>query len=390
MNNKWVCWGLVSFLFMVGPLQADDSNWQFNAYLNQGWAYVDDSHFIVGNNRSSSELTEATATAFWRPSASWRMAGSLTFRQWGNLAEPAVGLDYLFAEYHWQLPVGHMGLRAGRMKNEVGFYSSSRDMSFTRPGILLPQSIYADYFRDAQLHIDGADLFGVAQVGNGVLTWHLMGGATTKTDNLTRNIFGGFQLGHFDAKDFYAADIEYQDDALRLGATYYHAGLDYHAGGPFVDGEIFLHAWVLSAQYRWRWFELTAEYLVGERHTQGVYLAPEAGESDEKNRGYYLEGRWLLPHRTELYLRYDDYADNDRDPDGKRYALTTGKPDYFAFARDWTFGGRWQINENWQLAMEYHRVHGAAWVAPVLTRNPALQPSHWSMLALQLSYRFQW
>lgn len=176
MNNKWVCWGLVSFLFMVGPLQADDSNWQFNAYLNQGWAYVDDSHFIVGNNRSSSELTEATATAFWRPSASWRMAGSLTFRQWGNLAEPAVGLDYLFAEYHWQLPVGHMGLRAGRMKNEVGFYSSSRDMSFTRPGILLPQSIYADYFRDAQLHIDGADLFGVAQVGNGVLTWHLMGG----------------------------------------------------------------------------------------------------------------------------------------------------------------------------------------------------------------------
>ncbi|WP_394389179.1 hypothetical protein [Shewanella woodyi] len=63
--------------------------------------------------------------------------------------------DYLFAEYTYHFGDETVGLRGGLFKNEAGFYSSTRDVPFTRPSIMLPQSIYSDYFRDAQLHIEG-------------------------------------------------------------------------------------------------------------------------------------------------------------------------------------------------------------------------------------------
>ncbi|MCL2912434.1 hypothetical protein L2725_01325 [Shewanella corallii] len=382
-----------SFIFLLlfsGPLWATGQDWQFNGYLNQAYANVDGSEFIVGDDSSSFDLTEVMATASWQPLSAVRLAGALTYRQWGTLAESDVRIDYLFAESRWQLSEGHLGLRAGRMKNEVGFYSSTRDMSFTRPGIMLPQSIYSDYFRDAQLHVDGGDFFGRINLSEGILDWHVMAGRSASSEDLTRNIFGEGDFGELDSNSFFSVDLEYQADEWRIGTTYYSAGVEYHPGGVFFAGELDLHAWVFSAEYSWRWFELTGELLLGDRHTQGVYIPPAAGKIKDHNRGYYLEGRALLPENVELFLRYDDYVDNTDDDAGSRYAAQSGNPAYFAYSKDWTFGGRWLLNKDWLLAAEYHWIEGAAWVSPLLTRDPNQQAKNWSMLMLQLSYRIQW
>ncbi|MGI2258895.1 hypothetical protein [Shewanella sp. GXUN23E] len=365
-------------------------DWQFNGYASQAYAHVKDSDFIVGADGDSLELTEVMATTSWQPWSRGRIAGAVTYRRWGNLADAEVRVDYLFAETHWQLPGGHVGLRAGRMKNEVGFYSSTRDMSFTRPGIMLPQSIYSDYFRDAQLHVDGGDLFGRLSFGEGIFDWHLMAGASANSGDLTRNIFGEGDVGELDAHRFFSLDMEYQAEHWRLGATYYTAGVDYQAGGEFIDGELELHAWVLSAKYSRSWFELTGEVLLGDRHTEGIYFPLQAGERRDDNLGYYLEGRALLPENVEVFIRYDDYTDNLNDSGGKAYAAQTGNPAYFAYSNDWTLGGRWLVNKDWLVAAEYHWIEGAAWVAPLLPRDPSRQGKDWSMLMLQLSYRIQW
>lgn len=99
--------------------------------------------------------------------------------------------DYLFAEYTYHFGDETVGLRGGLFKNEAGFYSSTRDVPFTRPSIMLPQSIYSDYFRDAQLHIEGGDLFGVHQIFDGTLDWHLAFGKVDVTEDLDRNVMGG-------------------------------------------------------------------------------------------------------------------------------------------------------------------------------------------------------
>lgn len=385
--DKWL-----GLLLLVSPVCLANQDWQFNAYANQAYARVENSQFIVGEDSDSFDLTELMATASWQPISNFRAAGALTYRRWGNLADPDVRIDYLFAETRWQLPNGHIGLRGGRIKNEVGFYSSTRDMSFTRPGIMLPQSIYSDYFRDAQLHMDGGDLFGRLTIGEGIFDWHIMVGASSSSENLTRNIFGSNDFGELETHKFFSIDTEYQTDSWRMGATYYTAEVEYDAaaGGFFLPGELELHAWVLSAEYFGRWLELTGELLLGDRHTEGIYLPMAAGSREENNRGYYIEGRALLPENVQLFLRYDDYVDNTDDSKGLRYAAETGNPAYFAYSRDWTLGGRWLITEDWLLSAEYHWIEGAAWVAPLLTRDPDQQAKDWSMLMLQLSYRIQW
>ncbi len=46
------------------------------------------------------------------------------------------------------------------MKNPLGFYNDTRDVPFTRPSILLPQSIYFDRTRKLAIAADGVHLYG--------------------------------------------------------------------------------------------------------------------------------------------------------------------------------------------------------------------------------------
>ena len=46
------------------------------------------------------------------------------------------------------------------MKTPLGLYNDTRDVAFTRPSILLPQSIYFDRTRKLALAADGVHLYG--------------------------------------------------------------------------------------------------------------------------------------------------------------------------------------------------------------------------------------
>ncbi|WP_076414274.1 hypothetical protein [Shewanella sp. UCD-KL12] len=378
---------LFTFSFLLNA-----SEWQFNGFVGQGYITADDTEFIVGEDGSTFDITEAAFAVSWKPITNFRFASALSFRQWGTLADAGVDFDYLFAEYSFQVGEGTVGLRAGRFKNETGFYSSTRDVPFTRPSIMLPQSIYSDYFRDAQLHIEGGDLFGMHQILNGALDWHISVGKVHVTEDLDRNVMGDEDIGEFDSEQYYSADLEFQNDYLRLGATYYDAEVSYMpvADSYYFPGNIRLKNWVFSGQYRYMNFELTGEYMAGDRLVNGLVFPPMANELIETGVGYYLDLRAYLPHEVEIFVRFDKHIDNSDDPDGKYYEATTGFPAYFGYTNDWTFGARWFLNNDWLLAAEYHQVEGASWVTPIVAPDPTTQSKYWSMFALQLSYRFQW
>lgn len=48
-----------------------------------------------------------------------------------------------------------LGVRVGRVRLRLGLYNDTRDVAFTRPSILLPQSIYFDRTRELQISGDG-------------------------------------------------------------------------------------------------------------------------------------------------------------------------------------------------------------------------------------------
>ena len=72
-----------------------------------------------------------------------------------------IRLDYGFMDYtYFSGETSQLGIRLGRMKNPLGFYNDTRDVPFTRPSILLPQSIYFDRTRKLAIAADGVHLYG--------------------------------------------------------------------------------------------------------------------------------------------------------------------------------------------------------------------------------------
>lgn len=389
---KLVTSGFFSLVLLLAPFYSWASEWQFNGFVGQGYITADDTQFVVGEDGSTFNITESAFAVSWKPIEHIRIASALSYRQWGSLAEGDVNFDYLFIEYSHQVAEGMLGIRGGRFKNETGFYSSTRDVPFTRPSIMLPQSIYSDYFRDAQLHIEGADLFGMHQIWDGAVDWHVSVGKVDVTEDLDRNVMGSANLGTFDSERYYSGDIEFQNDYLRLGLTYYDAEISYlpTMEDYYYPGDIRLKNWVFSGQVRYMNFEFTAEYMTGDRLINGLVFPPMADELVDSGIGYYLDLRAFLPHEVELFVRFDKHIDDKDDADGKEYEAVTGLPAYFAYTDDWTFGARWFLNNDWLLAAEYHLVEGASWVTPIVAPDPSTQSKHWSMFALQISYRFQW
>lgn len=380
-NNGLLC------LLLLGPGVSCAEEWQFNGFISQGLVAVDGSEFFTGKDDTSLELTEATLMASWRPWENLRFAGALSYRQRGTLIDEHLQADYLFLEYLSPIESGFLGMRLGRVKNEVGFFSSTRDVPFSRPGILLPQSIYADYYRDTQLHINGGEILGRHHLADGELAWHLTGGVLNITDDLTRNTIGTLDFGTLDSDYFYSIDLDYSTDSLRLGANVYQTLLTYDSGLPGAFAELELLTWVLSAQYRVGELELTSEFSQGERTLRGTPLA--GWQQEQPYRGYYVDARYGLSDTLDIFVRYDYSVENLDDPDGKLLA-EGGIPAYFGYARDWTLGGRWRFADNWLLSAEYHWVEGASWVPPILNKDPMTQDEHWSVLALEVSYRMQW
>ncbi|QYJ75954.1 hypothetical protein [Shewanella sp. FJAT-52076] len=376
---------LLSLLYS-GVTYADE--WQFNGYLSQGLVGVNGSDFFTDGDDVSVALSEASLMSSWRPTENIRLAGALVYRQRGNLSDEHFHLDYLFAEYLHPLDNGFAGIRVGRVKNEIGFYSSTRDVPFTRPAILLPQSIYADYYRDAQSHIDGVGLFGSHRLSSGTLEWNVSGGVLHVTDDLSRNILGTLDFGEFESEYFYSLDLDYSNDSWRLGANLYQTRLNFETDLSNMNGDIKLLNYVLSAQYRWAQWEFTTEYSRGWRTLSDNMMLGEWG-AEQPYRGYYLDVRYLLGERLEWFVRYDHSVENLDDPDGKRLALQ-GLPEYFGYSKDWSLGLKWRFADSWLLGVEYHWVEGASWVPPILNKNPATQDEDWSIFALQLSYRLQW
>ncbi|BAJ03663.1 hypothetical protein SVI_3692 [Shewanella violacea DSS12] len=367
------------------------SEWQLNGFVGQGFIAADDTQFVVGEDDTSFNITEAAFAVSWKPMEHIRIASALSYRQWGSLAEGGANFDYLFVEYSHQVGDGILGIRGGLFKNETGFYSSTRDVPFTRPSIMLPQSIYSDYFRDAQLHIEGGDLFGMHQIWNGAIDWHVSVGKVDVTEDLDRNVMGSEKLGCFGSERYYSGDIEFQNDNLRFGLTYYDAEVSYHPyEETYYPGDIRLKNWVVSGQLRYWILEFTAEYMTGDRLINGLVFPPMADEFVDSGIGYYLDFRAYLPHEVELFVRFDKHIDDKDDADGKEFEATTGLPAYFSYTDDWTLGARWFLNSDWLLAAEFHWVEGASWVTPIVAPDPSKQSKHWSMFALQLSYRFQW
>jgi hypothetical protein len=92
-----------------------------------------------------------------------------------------------------------------------------------------------------------------------------------------------------------------------------------------------------------------------------------------------------------VLARLDIYDRDNQNRDGQSIEqLSQGLvPGYFGLMDQATLGVTWKLAKNIQLQAEYHKVRGAARLAPIFTPNTILNSSkYWDMWAMQLMYWF--
>lgn len=368
---------------------------QVHGFLSQGYIKTTGNNvFGHSNNSGSLDFREIGLTASLRPLPGLQLAGQLLHRRAGKGSEGGIHIDFGFLDYNFiNTPKIELGIRLGRMKNPFGFYNDTRDVPFTRPSVLLPQSIYFDRTRNLALASDGAQLYGESRTNWGNITVQLEAAFPQVDDKDTEvSVFGHTTpvSGDLKSRPSYIGRILYElpDGRLRLAISSAQLNVGYNPGQNdiFESGSFRFSPLILSAQYNAEHWSITSEYALRYSRRHG-FGNPKLDQS-VTGESLYLQGIYRFLPGWEAVLRYDILFANRKDRSGKKFAATSGHPAHGQYARDFTAGLRWNITPSIMLSTEYHRVNGTAWLSPLDNPDISSTEKNWNLFAAQISYRF--
>ena len=366
---------------------------QVHGFLSQALVITDDNNFFgpSSQDEGSFEFTEVGLNVSLRPHQDVLLAAQmLSRRAGGDGSDARPKLDYGLIDYQMISDQQRtFGIQLGRIKNPFGFYNQTRDVAFTRPSILLPQSIYFDRTRSLALTGDGLTLYVEERLNNGVVRGQLGVGEPQAGDDLNQTLQLNRILGSFDPQQSAIAQVRYEHDAGRFVAALSHANaksqIDSHY--PNVsDGDFYFRPWIFSLQYNQELWSVTAEYALRrsglKNFNQPALNFDTTGESwyVQYNRRFYDDWQWLI--------RYDSLTSNRSDPNGENYEASGLGPAHSQFADDLTFGLQWTPHPQVMLAGEYHHVDGTGWLPNQDNPDVETTSRRWNMWLFQLSLRF--
>lgn len=371
---------------------------QAHGFISQSVVHTSDNN--VGGNSDDGlawDLREMGANLSWRPTPDWLISGQALGRWAGESDEGEARLDYGFVD-HTLLADGddQVGVRLGKIKNPIGFFNTTRDVAHTRPGIIMPQSIYLDRIRNFYLAAPGISLYGNHSNQAGNLAWQISAlQPEVEGEEFERVFMLLNRLGHFVGKNSWLGQVTLDsvDGRWRGGVSLGEFRMSYKPGGPpgfnpftqdLLNGNHSLPIWVLSAEHNTEDWSLTAEY--SQTTVMGRDYGPFITLKDNTTEAWYVQATRRMPESWQAYIRYDVIYLDKRDKDGSGFGHPLGLPDHSRFAKDWVLGVRRDL-DRLAISVEVHHVNGTAWLAQMDNTIPDMVRK-WDMLLLQAAWRF--
>lgn len=368
---------------------------EFHGFASQSMIHTDHNSYFGDSQNSSFEFRELGLNAQWQASSNLRIALQLVSRDAGATDDNKIRVDYGFIDYHINInPKLTAGLRLGRVINPYGLYNDTRDVAATRPSILLPQSIYFDVNRNLALSSDGGLFYFNTVSSIGDFNFEVVQAKPRSRDpDLEPALFGSQLPGGLEGDSSWLARLSYEYDLgrIRLGINAANIKLDYVPGNtdPVAGASVGFKPIIFSAQYNAENWSLTSEYVRRTVSQQIDLVSPMASiQGKNTGRGYFVQYNRRIKSNWQAFIRYDELIWDNKDKKGIRFAQLTGRPAHSRFAKDWTLGLRWDMNQNLSFNAEWHRIDGTGWLSAL--ENTPLSSTHqtWNLLALSASIRF--
>ncbi len=398
-NSFRIRWPLAVLAgFACQPTQATEvmDTLQVHGFISQAWLISDANDFFGPSSEGggSYQYTELGANLSFRPHPDVLVAAQvLSRRAGGETSDLRPVLDHGVIDYEWRSDNDRrLGVQVGRFKNPFGFYNQTRDVAFTRPSILLPQSIYFERTRSLALASDGFSLYDEEYLPSGTLRLQAGVGKPQAGSDLDDALGFGESPGSFDGRTSYIGQALYEHEGghvtAALSAADVEAGYQNGEPGP-GNGTFHFQPWILSLQYTEELWSLTAEYALRHIQLEG-FANPRRGNArgntDTIGESWYLQYTRRFQDDWQWLLRYDMLVNDRDDPSGTRFEAAGAGPAYTRYAKDLTTGIQWRIHPQVLLAAEYHTIEGTGWLPVSAGDTPP--EKYWNLFLMQASFRF--
>ena len=396
MKNMFFVVLVATFYLFATNAGAAKQDFQFHGFAAQGLIDVNGNNFVNNDGALSPKLTELGINGSYQLSSDFRLAAQVVYLNGGNRYEEGIRVDYALLDWsayesqNWQV-----NIYLGRYKNNHWLYSSSRDIPFARPSIILPQSEYFDGFRDIAVGGDGAAIkISHSDDDYGNFDFNFSYGTSPISDKQADIILSQFAQGTAKQDSDIQASFYWQPSfsAWRFGASYLDSVFNYRAkdgGDLFFDGDFSFKFYTINALYEGEHWEFSGEVYQERFITTGFYhpLYSKA----PIGQGMYIQSRYKVNNELTLLARHEGFYNDRDDKNGKKLVEETNGivPSYFAYHRDTILGLSYDFSSNMRLRLEYHWFQGAGRLTPVVLPNPIANSNEkWQLWAVQLMYWF--
>ncbi len=379
---------------------------QFHGSISQGYLHSDTGHLIDKEtsqkwDNKSFDYNEISLNVSADVSDKLRLGLQFTSRDYINLMNNTVYLDWAIADYAWK---DEVGLRAGRLKVPFGFHNEARDVDVARTSILLPSSVYAEVDRQNYNYVDGFGIYGSIDMQKaGVLNYtSVYGDSEVMNEALIPD--APPSSFHVEIEDLWSTQIVWDTplEGMRLAGTYVQ--LDALANGSTnmsgMGGSAFTtwnrtydwESYVLSFDYTWQDLLITAEYQkTKSENNDSVYDAfVPAGTFDLEFDGWYISAQYRFTDWLASEIYYSEYYTDVDDRDGNNAPV-----DYMAWQKDLSFNARFDLTDHWIFKLGATFKNGVADTGSINTgaidvaNHPdAESDQHWMLYQLKTTVFF--
>ena len=381
-----------------------------SGFVSQGFLVSTENNYLLSSSKEgTAEFSEIAVNITAEPMDRLRVGVQFLAFDFGVEGNNNFTLDWAYGDYRWR---DYLGIRAGKIKNPMGFYNQQRDVDMLRISIFQPQSVYSHWWRDFALAHEGISLYGNSCFGGtGEFDYEFFGGALNIPDPDNNYWTDAFSRGQqdviTDTTAYYFKRImplelrfpwviggaifwDLPIEGLRLGASYmtgeYEFESDfiglvdddlsnpegYYLDIPIYDQDIYKMA-VFSVEYLWHTYTFAGEFFLWDN-------------SDNTPFGYY--GQLTKQVNKNLFITsyYSESYNDLNDLSGKDLAEEYDIPIYYSWQKDLCISGRYDISNNWLIKLEGHLINGVN--QTYLFQNPDGLKENWMYFAAKTTFHF--
>jgi hypothetical protein len=369
-------------------------DYQVHGYAAQGFVYSDDNNVFGESSDGSFDYYEAGLNASVQVHSRLIFSAQGAIRDAGISDDGTLRLDYAVADYRFLEGVHTtLGVRAGKVKNPLGFYNETRDVIFTRPSILMPVG-YSDNQNQRSLVFTapGAQVYGTQIWGRHELSFtatHSFDHDVRRSDERLLIDLGGLPFD-LHIEDSWNAQIM---DSIGGGRWQFAVS---HFFGRFdlrtpqtvqVAGRFDVSITLFSARFNADKFSITAEYATNPNKDVVTIGGAPYLRTSVTGDGGYLQGEYRINSSWGAFARAEAQFSDRGDRSGRAYvAANPGASRASRKTSAFVVGANWRYGEHWGVWGEYHWINGTSQLQKL--ENPQPLVEHWSLLMLMAGYKF--